>query len=155
VGDAFADAQKKCQALAYRKVGGEGVNGHAFHVLHHQKGVPVGRMAGIEHVNDGRMLQRCQQLPLAQKTVAPQGAMSAGVQKLDGDALFELAIGALGEVDAPHAAAPDLVKDAVRADHGAGRESAGLQAGLFPTGGHASISRRNHAWATRSSRRTT
>src|ERR1700675_4082756 len=60
-------------------------------------------MARVDHVDDGRVIERCDELTFPEKTVAPCGAMFVDAEELDGYLLLNLPIGSLGQIDCAHA----------------------------------------------------
>src|SRR5215467_13203068 len=68
-----------------------------------------------------RMMKRCQQLPLPEESIPPPRTLSSGAQELDRHAMFDLAICALGQIDASHPASPDQRKNAIAPDNVSGR----------------------------------
>ena len=123
VGHAFADLEKELQAAAHVKLGRVDIDGNAFDVFHHQERPSFGGVAGIDHVDDGGVLQGGEQLALGEKAIAPHGAVAIGVKQFYRHALLNLTIGALGEIDAAHASASDQGHDAVSAEGIAGAGS--------------------------------
>jgi hypothetical protein len=61
-------------------------------------------MPDVDHVDDGRVIESCEELAFHQKTIAPCRAVIAGVKKLDRDSLLNLAVHALGQIDSAHPA---------------------------------------------------
>src|SRR5262245_32464436 len=76
----------------------------ALDVLHHEVRTPVGRDPAVEESRDAGMLQPGENLPLGEE---PPEDLAAR-HDLDGNALLELPVGALAEVDDTHPAAADL-----------------------------------------------
>ena len=122
VGDGVADLQKQlqpgvdAQPLAVGRVG----DGRAVDGLEGEVGLAGGRLAAVEQARDGRVLEPGEDGALAQEPLANTrpGERRVGANELERDGLREAAVGSLGEVDAPHAAAAQLVHDAVRPDAG-------------------------------------
>jgi hypothetical protein len=67
-------------------------------------------------VRDVRVVERGEDLPLVAEALEDELGVHAALDELDGDALVVLVVGADGQVDRPHAAAPYFAHHAVSAD---------------------------------------
>ena len=117
VGDGVAGLQEErdpvAEAEAMRvRIGRDGL---AVDQLHRQEGGAVGREAAVEQARHAGVVEPGEQGALAQEAWAEVGA-EAGVDELEGGVLREGVVGALGAVDAAHAAAPEQPRHAPRAD---------------------------------------
>src|SRR5262245_44934827 len=65
------------------------------------------------------MLEPGEDLPLAQEAAQDLVRVHAALDEFEGDALLEVAVGALGEPDGAHAAAAQLFEQAVATDDAA------------------------------------
>src|SRR5947207_737794 len=83
------------------------IDGNSLHILHDEIRAAIPGVAGIHHVNDGRMIQRCQKLPFFEKAVTPSGTMAIEAKELDGNRLLNFTIRPLAEIDRAHAASPE------------------------------------------------
>jgi hypothetical protein len=88
----------------------------ALHVLHHQVRVAGGRRAAIDQRDDVRMVQRGEHLPFQLEAPGHEGIRDGAARHFDGDVVIEVAVGARGEVDRAHAAAPEFAYEPVRAN---------------------------------------
>ena len=91
-----------------------GVDGFSFDVFHHQVGLAVLPVTGIQQSRDVGMRQGCKNLTLCQKTLAQLRVVGSGPQKFHGYALCDLTIHAFGRIDASHAAASQQAAQMVR-----------------------------------------
>src|ERR1700722_19767598 len=98
-GDSLADAQEQLEPLAQIDLCSVGINGRSFHIFHDQIRPAALGVAGIDHGDNGRGIQVCEELTFPEKTVAPCGAMFVDAEELDGYLLFNLAIGSLGRIN--------------------------------------------------------
>jgi hypothetical protein len=79
------------------------------------------RQAAVDQARDVRVLQMREDLPfLAEALQQAEGGVG---QQFDRDALFEMAVGALGQQHDAHAAAPEFAHDAPHADAVAERDA--------------------------------
>src|SRR5690606_463900 len=90
------------------------VDGLALDILEDEVRLAVVRHAAIEQARDVRMAQRGEDLPLGPEAPSIPLRGQAGPQQLAGSALLRLAVRALGEHHATHAAAPDLIEKSPR-----------------------------------------
>ena len=79
------------------------IDWRSFDIFHDQIRPAALGVAGIDHVDNRRVIERGEELTLPEKTVAPCGAMFVEAEKLDGYLLFNLAIGSLGQINCAHA----------------------------------------------------
>ena len=93
----------------------EGVNGHAIHILHRYVQIAFRGDAAIEKARNIRMLKAGENLALLTKAFAEEIGGERQVYKLNGDLLFELAVGTVRQINRPHAAAPHQPINLVRA----------------------------------------
>ena len=91
-------------------------DGLAGDVLHGEVRSPVGGDAAVEQTRDVRMLKTRQNLALAKKAPDDLSTVRAGPDELEGDVLFELAVGAIREEHTAHPAVADLAYQLVRPD---------------------------------------
>ena len=92
------------------------INRRARDVFHHEVGHSVFGRAAVEQPRDVGVIERGQNLPLGAKTAQHLVAFRSAFEELDGDLFFILPVGALGQIDRAHAAAPQLTQDAMGAD---------------------------------------
>ena len=113
----FADLQHQPQTLRHAELPGVGVIAQvqALHPFHDEVGAPLVVNAGVVQARDVRVLQPCADLPFARHALRQAGALGQARQ-LQRHFTLEDAVGALGQPDAAHAAAADLVLQAVGAD---------------------------------------
>jgi len=83
------------------------IDGNSLYVLHDEIRAAIASAARINHVNDGRVVQGCQKLPLSEKAVAPSGAMAVGAKELDSHRLLNFTVRPLAEINHSHAALPE------------------------------------------------
>ena len=123
VGDRLAHLREQRQALLERRavLGAEGGDRPALHELHDHVGAAVGGDAAVVQARDARVLEARQDLALGLEALELRARLE--LQQLDGDALLEAAVGALGLVHLAHAAAADAAGDAPRPEARAGREA--------------------------------
>jgi len=123
VGDGVADLVDQAAALlrAEAALVAKAVDGQAVDVIHGDPGAAVGSGSGVEQAGDGGVLKRGKDALLAAQALDDGGGVHAALDDLDGDALLEFAVGARGEVDDGHAAAPDLALQTIWPEHAAGR----------------------------------
>ena len=88
----------------------------ALDELHHEVRPPVLGRAAVEEPRDVRVLEAREDAPLAGEAREDFVRRHAASQELDRDALVEEAVGALGEEDLAHAAAPEPAEHAVGTD---------------------------------------
>ena len=116
VADGLADLEEEVDAL----VDGQPVllavrgEGRSFDELHHKEGRAVLRGAGVEEAGDAGMLEATEDALFGQEAAQAVGRGEALAQHLHGNGRPQVV--ALCAVHHPHAAAPDFVGDAVRAD---------------------------------------
>ena len=89
---------------------------NALDMLHDQIRLAARRGAAIEQTRDVRMLQIGQNLPLAGK-MDKSFTVGDATDQLDGDALIEVPVVALGQVDGSHAANANLMQQSPRTEH--------------------------------------
>src|SRR5262249_9381587 len=79
--DGFADTQEQDQAVAHRNPRGVNINGCPFDILHDEKRPAAIGVAGIYHVHDRRVVERCENPAFLKKTFAPSAATVAFVSE--------------------------------------------------------------------------
>ena len=84
------------------------------HELHGEVGLTVGGPAAIEQAGDVRVRQAGENLPFELEAAKGVGILIADVDQLDRRFLLELPVGALAEVDRPHAAPAQLANQLPR-----------------------------------------
>ena len=96
VRDACTHLQEQPHALGYRKpaLGAIAIDGHAFHVLHHEVEQVICCRARVQQSRDVRVLEPGKQFPLAHEPIA-QGK-KGNRQQLDGHLLGKGAVAAFG-----------------------------------------------------------
>ena len=92
------------------------VIGSAVDELHHQVRPAVAGDAAVEQPGDVGMDEAGEDAALGEEPLVQRIVGVARADQLDGDAMFEVGAGPLGEIDRAHAAAADLRDDAVGAD---------------------------------------
>jgi hypothetical protein len=60
---------KEAELCSKVEIGGIDIDGRAFDVLHHDVGLTLGRVAGIEQAGDTRVAEGGENLPLSRATV--------------------------------------------------------------------------------------
>ncbi len=133
--DREAHLAKQLQAALERR-GADAVAGqrHAVDVLHDQVRLASLRGAAVEQRNDAGVLERGENLALGAEAAGGFAIGHGRARDLHRHALGECAVGAVGEVDLPHAAFPDLLSQPVRSD-----ARAGAQAGAPARGGAVAV----------------
>ena len=91
-------------------------DGLAGDVLHREVRSSVGGDAAVEQARDVRMLETREDLALPEKAPDDLSTVRAGADELEGDLLFELAVGAIREEHAAHPTVADLPDQFVRPD---------------------------------------
>src|SRR5262245_14147598 len=94
-------------------IDGDRVAGDEFH---HEIGQAVLCRAAVYQTRDVRMIERGQDLALAQKSVAHEIRVHPRFDDLDRDSLPELLVVTLGLVNGSHPSPSDQTPDAVRPD---------------------------------------
>jgi hypothetical protein len=92
------------------------VQGHPVHVLHGEPGLALRRDPAVEQPGDVGVIQAGEDLPFGEEAAEDLVGVHAALDQLEGDPLLELPVGALGEIDDPHPAAPQLADRAIRPD---------------------------------------
>ena len=103
-----------------------GVDGAPFHELHYQVRPAAGTHAAVEEPGEAGVPGEGQDLALLVEPPHQLVGVEPAFQELQRHPLLELAVGALGEEDHSHAAAPQLANDPVAPHDLAGREAAAL-----------------------------
>src|SRR5215510_2977116 len=88
----LTDTQKKTKLISQRHPLGLNINGNAIHILHDEIWPAIAGVPRIDEACNRRMVERSQELPFLQKTVAPCRPVDVGAQDLDGHLLLNLAI---------------------------------------------------------------
>ena len=117
--DGRADLQEQREPGAKRRVRAAAVlrDRLAVHVLHGEvRQAAVLGDTTVEQARNPGVLEAGQDLTLSNQPFALELAMRAVAMQLDRHLLLELAVGALGEIDGPHAAFADLAHQPVRSD---------------------------------------
>ena len=116
VGDRLTDLEEEPQAFLER--GGAGAapvdHGLPLDVLHHRIWLAGGGDASVEEAGDARVLQASEDLTLDLEPLEQGDRVLP--EELDGGALLELTVGALGLVHFAHAAAADEPQHAPRTE---------------------------------------
>ena len=105
--DGVADTLKESKSLLDSEVlfVAKTVDGRSIHVFHRQVQIAIAGYTAIEQAGDQWMLESCENLALLTEPFAEEAGRKREVDKLDGDLLLELAIGAMGQIDGTHASA--------------------------------------------------
>ena len=90
-------------------------DGRALDELHHEVALALGH-AAIVQAHDVRMIERGQDLPLLDEAALRFGREDPATGHLQRHRPVDLAIGAHGAVHRPHAAASELLEQAIRTD---------------------------------------
>jgi hypothetical protein len=94
----------------------------ALDVLHHEVGPAVRRCTAVQQPRDVGVVARGEDLPLVAEAAQHLVRVHAALDDLERHSLLEMLVRALGQVDHAHAAAADLVDDAVGSDARPGSE---------------------------------
>jgi hypothetical protein len=115
--DRFADGAEHLEPLSRRDLQSIAVlrDGPAVDELHDEIGLSFFRRSAIEDRGDVRMLETAENLPLLEEA-AQEGLRADTAQELESDGLLEEVVVPDRPVDHGHAAAADLVQDAVGSD---------------------------------------
>ena len=89
---------------------------HAVHELHGEPRPAVVEHATVDQARDSRVVEAREDPPFRQELGAQRLVREPDLHHLERHLLFELAVGALCEIDHPHPAVPHLVRGAERAD---------------------------------------
>ena len=84
------------------------IDRQAIHIVHDQVGKPILGRASVQQFHDVGVVQRRECLALLLKSMEDFLTVQSGFDHLDGGSFLELIVGASGQIDRPHAAAPDL-----------------------------------------------
>src|SRR5574341_588886 len=84
--------------------------------FHHEVGQAVRLRAAVQQSRNVRMIERSQNLPLAQESVAREVRVHPALADLARDLLMEMLVVTRGFVDGAHPAASDEARDAVSPD---------------------------------------
>ena len=90
--------------------------------IHGEPRPPIGSDAAVDEASDVRVAQAGEDLPLGEKAPVRLDGVEAAPHELERDALLELTVGALGDVDRAHPAARQLDDHAVWPDQSSGLE---------------------------------
>lgn len=85
----------------------------AVDVFHHQERIALGADAAVEQTGDVGMIELRQDLPLRPESLREKLRAEMRAQNLQRDALLEMPVGAVREINGPHAAVPEFRFDAI------------------------------------------
>ena len=116
--DGLANPQKQRQALGLGQMllGTETMDGNSIHIFHRQVKVAACCNSSVQQPGDEWMLQSCQNLPLLTKSISEQAGGQREIDQFDSDLLLKLAIGAMRQIDGPHAAPAQQSIQHIRTD---------------------------------------
>ena len=122
IGHRRAHLAKQRKAMLDRRcvAGAVGIDGFAFHQLHHEVGQALLGRAPIEQAGDAGMFEMGQDLPLGSQPLQDEVDVEPRAHQLDRHELFVLGIGTARAVHLAHAATPDQLEQLVRPDPAAG-----------------------------------
>ena len=105
VSNSITNLYEQFQLIAKCKPRAVSIDRDALDVFHNQIGSAIPGMPGVNHMNNRRMVKRCQDLPFPQKTVVPYCTELVSAQELDCYSLLNLAVSAFGQKNGTHSAA--------------------------------------------------
>lgn len=113
-----ADLDEKTQPLFYGEplLITESIKGLPLHEFHDEVGAPLGALSAVEKARNSGMFQVRENLTLPQKPGIPILAVGTPPEELDGDPLFEFAVGALGLIDDAHPSPADAPEQSIVPD---------------------------------------
>ena len=118
VGNGLADLKEQIEPLSDTEVPviAECVQMHSVHIFHNQIGLALGSLAGIQHMGDVGVLQRCKNVLFARKAFSEERPGRAAGQHFQGRALYRASNQPLDEVDGANATRTQPANEGVRAD---------------------------------------
>src|SRR5580698_2710976 len=92
------------------------IDGQPIDVLHDEIGSAIGAHASVEETSNVGVVELGQDLTLGAKALSKEMSTEVSADDLQSNITFELAVGAMSEVNGAHAALTDFAVDAVIAE---------------------------------------
>jgi len=112
VRDAVAHPQEQPEPVTQIDRCSVNIDGLPVHIFHGQIGAAVFGVAGVNHVDDGRVVERREELAFLQETIAPCRPMDT--EELHGDLLLNFTVDPLGQINGAHATGAEQPNQAIR-----------------------------------------